>query len=199
MSNEALNPESDVVRKTNPVAFLRGFFRAPQEVGSVIPSSRYLERQIIKAADLGLARLVVELGPGTGGTSRAFLREMRSDARLLTIEMSPHFFELLGQIEDSRLINHLGSAADLPQILREHNLGSPDVVISGIPFSTLPGDTGSTVIKGVNEVLSKGGRFVAYQFRGDVADVATPVLGQPVSSLEVRNIPPMRVFRWLNV
>lgn len=197
MNEESLNSQSRSQRKTSPLAFLRGFFRDPQQVGSVIPSSRFLEQRIVEAADLERARLVVELGPGTGGTTRTFLGELGPDARLLTIEMSPHFHGLLNEIDDNRLINHMGSAEDLGEILRQHHLGHPDVVISGIPFSTMPAEVADRVVEAIRDNLSEDGRFIAYQFRGDVAQFTTPVMGPASSSdLELRNIPPMRVYRW---
>jgi len=197
MSEESLNSQSRSQRKTSPLAFLRGFFRDPQQVGSVIPSSRFLEQRIIDAAALEHARLVVELGPGTGGTTRAFLSELGPDARLLTIEMSPHFHGLLNEIDDNRLTNHLGSAEGLGEILRQHHLGQPDVVISGIPFSTIPAEVADRIVEAIRDNLSDDGRFIAYQFRGDVAEFTTPVMGPAsCSDLELRNIPPMRVYRW---
>ena len=73
------------------LAFLRGFLRHPAEVGSVIPSSRWLEQRLVRAARPGQARVVVELGPGTGGTTRALLRALAPGARLLAIELSADF------------------------------------------------------------------------------------------------------------
>lgn len=149
------------------------------------------------AADLTEARLVVELGPGTGGTTQAILNRLPPDARLLTIDMSSEFIDLLNEsIPDPRLINHLGSAADLSPILKEHNLNAPDAVISGIPFSTMPKEVGADVVGAVQEALREHGRFVAYQFRGDVATITRPAMGEPVFSTEWRNVPPMRVYRW---
>ena len=65
------------------VAFLRGFLRDPAGVGSVIPSSRFMERRIVRMADAAHARVIVELGPGPGGTTRALLDAMPADSRLL--------------------------------------------------------------------------------------------------------------------
>ncbi|MDZ7736846.1 MAG: hypothetical protein U5P41_12670 [Gammaproteobacteria bacterium] len=129
-------------RQTYGFDFFRGFLRDPDVVGSIIPSSRYLEKKIITAASLNDASLVLELGPGTGGTTRTFLRSMPADATLVTVEISMAFTELLNDIDDPRLINHCGSALEISSILREHNLPSPDVIISGIPFSTIPADVG---------------------------------------------------------
>ena len=74
-------------RQDHHLAFLRGFLNRPKEVGSIIPSSRFMERRIVKTAELASARLAVELGPGTGGTTRALLRKMAPDAILVAIEL----------------------------------------------------------------------------------------------------------------
>ena len=189
--------EENSNRRTSPAAFFRGFLREPSQVGSVIPSSRFLERRILEASDLTYARRVVELGPGTGGTTRTFLQQLGQDTSLLSIELSPFFHELLGEITDPRFTNHLGSAEDLAEILESHRLGKPDVVISGIPFSKMPESVANRVAQAVKDNLAEGGRFVAYQFRSDVARITDPVMGPHDScTLEMRNIPPMRVYRW---
>lgn len=198
MNDKSLSSSNTSGRETNRLAFFAGFLRNPQEVGSVIPSSRFLEQRIMSAADLSNAKLVVELGPGTGGTTRAILSHLAQDAKLLTIDMSPDFIALLNGISDPRLINHLGSAENLHQILKDRNLGSPDVVISGIPFSTMPAQIGQNVVNAIRQSLTDGGRFVAYQFRGEVANITRPVMGEPDSIMEWRNVPPMRVYRWKN-
>ena len=82
------------------LAFLQGFLQHPREVGSIIPSSRFLERRIVRAADIKDARVIVELGPGTGGTTRALLRVMRPDAKLVAIEINPRFAALLAALSD---------------------------------------------------------------------------------------------------
>jgi phospholipid N-methyltransferase len=53
------------------LAFFRGFLRHPSLIGSVIPSSRFLERRVVEVAGIAHSRSVVELGPGTGGITRA--------------------------------------------------------------------------------------------------------------------------------
>ncbi len=178
------------------VDFFRGFLRSPEQVGSIIPSSRFLERRILAMAELDEARCVVELGPGTGGTTRAILEAMRPDARLLTIELDPHFSAILEELGDPRLVAHTGSAADLASILTENGLSAPDVVISGIPFSTMPREIGTAIIEAVRDSLAPGGRFLAYQFRGHVGRLGEPILGKPEVELEMLNIPPMRFYRW---
>lgn len=179
--------------------FLRGFLKEPRQVASVVPSSRFLEQRIVEMSNLSAARRVVELGPGTGGTTRAFLRHLGPQAQLLSIELSPYFHELLDQqIADPRYTSHLGSAEEIAEILKLHDMGQPDVVISGIPFSKMPEDVSIRVVQAVKDNLAEGGRFIAYQLRTNVASITDPIMGAPAGcSLELRNIPPMRVYSWL--
>lgn len=176
--------------------FFREFLKHPLQIGSIVPSSRFLERRIMEGAGIGSAKTVVELGAGTGGTTRAILRAMPQDAVLLSIEINPHFHRLVGNIDDPRLIAHRGSACDLEDILSMYGLESPDVIISGIPFSTMSLELGHRVLETVSQSLAPHGRFVAYQVRSRVAELSRPFLGEEQSVLEVRNIPPMRVFHW---
>ncbi len=194
--DKAARKDSNGARKS--VDFFRGFLRNPGQVGSVIPSSRFMERRIIEFSRLDRARVVVELGPGTGGTTRALLDAMPADGRLLAIDLEPRFTAIVESIGDPRLIAHTGSAADLPAILTEHGLGSPDAVISGIPFSTMPGELGTSILAAVRDSLAETGVFVAYQFRSEVARLALPVFGEPKRSAPVMlNIPPMRIWQWM--
>ena len=181
----------------HPLAFFKGFLERPKEVGSIIPSSRWMERRITRTAEIATARVIVELGPGTGGTTKALLQAMGPDARLLAIEINPGFCDLLREsIDDPRLIVHHGSAADIPEALTKHELDAPDAVLSGIPFSTMPKALGISILESVKDSLAPGGRFVAYQFRDVVHTLGKKVFGPASVQLELLNVPPMRVYRW---
>ena len=180
-----------------PILFFKTFLARPKEVGSVIPSSRFMERRIVRCAEISKARVVVELGPGTGGTTQALLRALPVDSTLLAIEINPRLARRVRErIQDRRLIVHCGSATELANALEEHDLPAPDVVVSGIPFSTMPPLVGREVLRAVRRALAVGGRFVAYQLRDRVAELGTEVFGPPRVEREVRNVPPMRVYRF---
>jgi len=179
------------------IAFLRGFLAHPDQVGSVIPSSHVLEQRLVRSARLLRARCVVELGPGTGGTTRAFLSAMPGAAHLLAIELNEGFAaRLRTSIRDPRLAVVSGSAEFIDRYLAERGLPAPDAVISGIPFSTMPRAVADRIAAEIARVLAPDGRFVAYQVRAHVADFATPYLGPPRKEWEFLNIPPVRVFTW---
>ena len=80
--------------------------------------------------------------------------------------------------------------------LRRHRLPSPEIVISGIPFSTMKREQGEGVLQSVFGALAPGGRFVAYQVRDRVETLSRSIFGSPDVDFEFRNIPPMRLYRW---
>ena len=187
-----LRPQPD-----NRFAFLQGFLKRPREVGSIVPSSRFLERRIVRCAGVERAQVIVELGPGTGGTTRALLRAMRPDARLVAIEINPRFVKLLQRDRDPRLSVHQGSAADIASILERKGLGQADVILSGIPFSTMTRRIGLEILRSVHDSLSEGGVFLAYQVRDRVGDLGRQLFGRGDVQTEMLNVPPMRVYRWI--
>ena len=148
-------------------------------------------------AGIARARLVVELGPGTGGTTRSFLRAMKPDAKLLAIEINPRFVRSLRRMDDQRLVVHLGSATELREALDHYGLPAPDAILSGIPFSTMERPLGNAILRSVHDVLEPGGVFVAYQVRDRVEMLGREVFGDARVQRELLNVPPMRVYRWM--
>lgn len=179
------------------IGFLRGFLRHPAQVGSVWPSSPALEQRLVAQAGIASARLVVELGPGTGGTTTALLQALPAAGRLLAVELDPQFHHhLVHSQQDHRLLLEHASAEQLEELLAARRLPPPDAIVSGIPFSTLSPAVAGGIAAMVARCLAPGGRFVAYQVRAHVERYASPHLGPAQRHWEWRNIPPVRVFSW---
>lgn len=176
--------------------FLKEFLKHPRQVASIMPSSRFLERRIVDVAGVPQAATIVELGPGTGGTTRAILHAMRDDARLLSIEINPQLHACLNGIGDGRLIAHSGSAERLGEALETYGLGPPDAVISGIPFSAMDRPTATRIVEAVASSLAPEGCFVAYQASGRVAELTRPFFEQTHLETVLLNMPPVQVYRW---
>jgi phospholipid N-methyltransferase len=181
---------------SRPLEFFKGFLRNPKEVGSVIPSSRFLTRRVLECGQVSSARVVVELGAGTGVLTREILRRLPAEGRLIAIEISAAFCAHLRTLQDPRLRVVHGSAEDLEQALAQAGETRADLVVSGIPFSTLERGLGRRTLQAARRVLSPSGRFVAYQFRSHVRRLAEPLFGPASVHPEFRNVPPMRVYVW---
>ncbi len=175
--------------------FLRGFFKNPVMVGSIIPSSRVLIDKMLAPVDWANTRLFVEYGPGVGTFTRPVLEKLAPDAKLVTIDTNPDFTHYLREsIDDPRLIAISGSAADVETILADNKLGSADYVLSGLPFSTLPPGVGNAIAEATSNVIRPGGAFLVYQFSPKVRDFIRPHFAPIKRGFEWINVPPATLF-----
>jgi phosphatidylethanolamine/phosphatidyl-N-methylethanolamine N-methyltransferase len=179
--------------------FLKHAIKSPMQVAYFMPSSPWLIEQIAKSAHLDDAKHIMELGPGTGGTTKGILKYMTNDAELITVEINQKFIEHMEKtIDDKRLSISDKGAQNLEEILKEYDWGSVDVIISGIPFTTLPKGMDKEIINSIYNALKPGGIFLAYQLRDHVSKLAEPVFGEyAYKKIEFKNIPPMRIYTWL--
>jgi phospholipid N-methyltransferase len=163
-------------RRQRPWAmFLKGFFKHPIMVGSIIPSSKKLIEQMLDPVDWKKTKLFVEYGPGVGTFSGHILRRLAPDATYLAIDTNPDFIDYLTvSIADNRFRAIHGSAVDVEQIVRDSGFEHADYVLSGLPFSTLPAAVGPAIAAATERVLRPGGGFLVYQFRRRVRDFLAP-------------------------
>jgi phospholipid N-methyltransferase len=193
MSDQASATEPN--RSGYALLFARNFFRHPRMLGSIVPSSRFLVRQLLEPINWGRARVIVEYGPGVGGITREVLRQMRADATLVAIETNPDFVRHLNEtISDPRLHVVAGSAAQVDLILRRLGLTSADYIISGIPFSTIPAAERELILRKTVAVLEPGGAFLLYQFSKRILHDLTRVFGYVGRQFQPLNLLPAHLF-----
>lgn len=182
-------------RTPSGLLFARNFFRHPRMLGSIVPSSRFLIKQLLEPIDWKRARVIVEYGPGVGGITAEVLRRMRADAALIAIEMNPDFVSYLrGSISDQRLHVVEGSAVSVDEILRRFGYRSADYIISGIPFSTIPAPLRERILRKTRDVLEPGGAFLVYQFSTRVLQDLKRIFGYVGRRFEPLNVLPAHLF-----
>jgi phospholipid N-methyltransferase len=175
--------------------FLRGFFKHPKMVGSIIPSSNVLIDRMLGPVDWENTQVFVEYGPGVGTFTRPILANLRPDATLVTIDTNADFTTFLKKsIDDERLVAVTGSAADVEKILHDRGFASADYVLSGLPFSTLPRGVGAAIAKATSRVIRPGGAFLVYQFSPKVRDFIEPCFERIERGFEWINVPPATLF-----
>ncbi len=129
--------------------------------GAVAASSRRLAFAMTEGIGLERARLVVELGPGTGIFTDAILARLAPGARLVAVELNPVLAARLAATRrDTRLTVVAGSAAGLAAIV-----GEPvDAVVSGLPWTVMPKQRRAQILDAVTDVLEPGGRFTTFAY-----------------------------------
>ena len=175
--------------------FALNFFRHPMMLGSIVPSSRFLIRQLLEPVDWGQARVIVEYGPGVGVITTEVLRRMGPDTMLIAIETNPDFVGYLrDSIKDERLHVVEGSAESVDEILRRYGQSNASYVISGIPFSTIPAPVRERILLKTCEVLKPGGSFLVYQFSSRVLQDLQRIFRYVRRKFEPLNVLPAHLF-----
>jgi phospholipid N-methyltransferase len=175
--------------------FARNFFLHPRMLGSIIPSSRFLIKQLLEPIDWDQARVIVEYGPGVGGITTEVLRRMRPDASLIAIETNPEFvYFLRSSTRDDRLHVVEGSAESVDEILRQHGHERASYIISGIPFSTIPAPVRESILRKTCSVLEPRGAFLVYQFSTRVLRDLQRIFHYVRRQFEPLNVLPAHLF-----
>lgn len=181
--------------KGDAFLFFRNFFRHPRMLGSIIPSSRFLIKQLLEPIDWDKAKVIVEYGPGVGGITAEILRRMRPDARLIAIEMNPDFVSFLNKtLVDERFTVVEASAADVNEIMKKLGLAKADYIISGIPLGSMPQAVRETILHKTREALAPGASFLVFQFTTRVAPDLKRVFRYVKRKFEPLNILPAHLF-----
>lgn len=188
-------PALTASRSEQILLFGRNFIKHPKMLGSLIPSSRFLVNKVLGEVDWARARVVLEYGPGVGTFTTEILRRMRPDARLVVLETNADFVRFLRRkVRDDRLHVVHGSAAEADAVLAGLELSQADYVISGIPYTTMPGDVRDMILRKTHDVLHPSGAFLVYQFTRAVLPYLQQVFGMVHQDFEPLNVMPARLF-----
>ena len=177
------------------ILFGRNFFKHPQMLGSLIPSSRFLVSRLLRRVDWRRARVIVEYGPGVGVFTTEILRRMGPDATLVVFETNGEFVDFVRRaLPDPRLHVIHGSAADIGTVLAQLGLTHADYIVSGIPYSTMPADIRDSILQESHAALGAQGHFLVYQFSRAALPHLRRVFSQVELDFEPLNIPPASLF-----
>jgi phospholipid N-methyltransferase len=192
--------ESDVLnepasRNGARLLFARTFLKNPVMLGSVIPSSRFLIDAVLEPIDWARANVIVEYGPGVGTITGEILKRMRTDAKLIVIEMNREFVSFLREaFNDTRLVVVDGSAANVRDILGANGFENAEYIISGIPLGSMPIRVREQIVRETKVALAPGGAFIVYQFTSRVLPELQRVFEVVKRGREWLNVVPAHLF-----
>ena len=113
--------------------FLKQFIKHPRKTGAIAASSKHLARKIVATASLPRARVVVELGPGTGVFTELILQHLPRGAVFFALELNSGFVAETRKRCPSATVYH-DSAAHIKKYLRQHGAEQCDCIISSLPW-----------------------------------------------------------------
>jgi phosphatidylethanolamine/phosphatidyl-N-methylethanolamine N-methyltransferase len=141
--------------------FLGKFLRHGTAIASLAPSSPWLSRTTVRNIDWDRARVLVELGAGTGPITRVLAEKARPECKVVVLERDPDFARLLKERFQSQANFDVieGDVRDLAGLLADRGIARADYVISGLPVPSFPKDLQRDLFRVVRTVLSPEGTF----------------------------------------
>ena len=145
--------------------FLSESLRSISVTASLFPSSRFLASALLRAIDFSTARVIVELGVGTGAITKEILRRLNPGAVLLGVDLNAAFVNhVRRKIQDSRFIPILGRAERLGTLLGRHGIARADAIVSSLGLTAMMPAQRSTIVKQVAAHLTRDGVLTQYQY-----------------------------------
>lgn len=182
---------------------LKNFFKSPNSVGAVWPSSHALANTITTGINLEKSSSIVELGPGTGIFTEYIIRKKKHDAKFFVVELNPELCNIVkGKYPTIKVYNE--SAANLELIINKENLEYIETIISGLPWASFPIRMQNNIMAAIHASLKPKGIFTTFSYiQGALLPNAIKfkrLLKKYFSSVETskvvwRNIPPAFIYR----
>jgi phosphatidylethanolamine/phosphatidyl-N-methylethanolamine N-methyltransferase len=147
----------------NKKLFLKHVFKNQKRTGAISASSPFLAKKMVKKANLKNAKTIIELGPGTGEITKFIIENKKQDSDLWTFDINQEFVEYLKK-EFPSAKHVLADIHNLKSEMKKNNIESPDVVISGIPFSYYKKDDCQNMLQLISDIMHKNSRFILFTY-----------------------------------
>lgn len=175
--------------------FLSTFFSERKQVGAVAPSSRFLVNSMCNKIDFKSAKVIVELGPGTGVFTVELLKRANKDCKIILFELNEAFYKLLKEkFDDPRLTILYRSAEDISEVLEEMNIKEADAILSSLPLTVIPDQIKKRIVINSHQSLKEGGVYVQYQYSLNAKKLLEMKFGKLKLNFVPVNIPPAFVY-----
>lgn len=182
-------------------SFLKQFILNPSQVGSIIPSSRWLASTMLENLPTQDFNSVIEYGPGSGSFTSIIYGRLGKETQFIAVEPNRVFADQI-QKQYPRTTVVRDYADRIGPILGD-NRGNVDLVISGLPFSLMEWETVEKTISVTADILRLGGHFrtfiychMTYHWKiRELKKLLKAKFQETNYQLEMRNFPPAFVIK----
>jgi phosphatidylethanolamine/phosphatidyl-N-methylethanolamine N-methyltransferase len=158
---QARSPQPKPAEHRPVLTFVKEFVANPTRVGAVLPSSKRLSKAMLHGLDIAGAKAIVEYGPGTGVVTDQLAPLLRPGCTYFAIERSEEMAKIV-RARHPDLDIHVDSAENVEALCRQHGVDKVDLILSGLPWSSLPESVQTGILEATARVLRPGGMFVTF-------------------------------------
>ena len=176
------------------IDFLKESIKNLKTVGTLVRSSKFLCKKMIRPVDFSQADNIIELGSGDGVITKHILKSMKKDAKLLAFEVNESFCNQMREIKDDRLQVIEDSAENLKKYLDQNNIKEIDYVISAIPFVVVPDEIALSIVSECKKYMKEGGLYIQVHYSLLTKKMYQKVFGNVDINFVPLNLPPAFVL-----
>ena len=141
----------------------KNFIRDPRTTGIVVPSSRHLAHEMTSGVGIENASSIIEIGPGTGSFTSLIRERMRPGTRYFAVEINRELCDSFAlRFPDMKIFNR--DAAHLREIMDGEGMSHADLIVSGLPWASLPLSVQDNVLNAISSTMSPHGCFTTYAY-----------------------------------
>ncbi|MCZ8519150.1 MULTISPECIES: class I SAM-dependent methyltransferase [Paenibacillus] len=174
------------------LVFLHKFIQSPKEVGSVMPSSKYLAQAMTRSLDWDKTRHVAELGAGTGALTKYIEQAAGREAKVMLFEREPALRSQLKERFPSFTCHP--DACLIQEAMSREGVEGLDAIISGLPFFNFPPQLRARLLREIVDSLRPGGSFIAFQYSLQMRSLLTRAFEIEAIRFVPLNVPPAFVY-----
>ncbi len=147
------------------LAWVRGILRNPNKVGAIAPCSSYTAKELTRYIYHNRKKKVLrilEVGAGTGAVTKEIVSKLKKDDQLDVVELDQNYCTLLHEKfgQQSNVAIHCISITDFVS-------DAPyDLIISTLPFNSLPTELFQQVVHHYTNLIKPGGHIAYIEYVG---------------------------------
>lgn len=188
---ELINHKSSL-NLTEKLAFLMKFIASPSQIGSIMPSSKFLANKALQPIDWKTARTIAELGAGTGAFTKYIHSLKHQDCKVAVFEKDEEMRHGLKTTYPELM--YFDNALHLSERLESVGIISLDVVLSDLPFTLFEETVRERIMDEVLHCLQPNGVFVAFQYSLQMKSMLARKFSRVDISFVPLNLPPAFVY-----
>lgn len=172
--------------------FFYSFIQSPKRIGSIVPSSHFLAKEMFRSIDFKRIASIVELGAGTGVFTKTIAEKLPVDSNGFIFEQNDHMRHILEKKHTN--LQFFSNALDMVTVLDKGDTPQVDVVISSLPFANFSNELRVQIANAIYQALKPNGILVAFQYSWQMKQLFESLFHDVSISFVPFNIPPAFVY-----
>jgi len=172
------------------------FMKDNKGIGSITPSSKYLVREIITNINFDKAKVIVELGMGTGVITKELIKNCSINTKIIGFETNQEMHDyVLNRLHSN--INPIfikDNSIYLKYYLDKLNIKNVDYFICSLPLLNFNIKTRVNLLKNINSYMNKNSTFIICQYTNNTKFLLKEMFRVIRKKLILLNIPPAIIY-----